>query len=531
MQVVPGDNRWAGIGQGIGEGLQQGMTQGVDRARLQQGFNAAQSLLTPGPNGQQASPGQIYLQLAQQFAGIPGGLQHLSEVFPVLLQESQRQAGIRSLNASQGSQPSPMVNPNRLPDGEIRNVPNKGPKGQRTLNGVEQQGSPSNEQPYAMQTGGMGPGGGAEYPDQGSNRNINRAMGESKKAYQQEAQLGLEGADGETQDEFITPWGPEHPDYKRITPERVREVQQQQLMAGGNLDQAEKIISAERTAAHDENQAMQSFYENKRADQKAARQLSQEQNTFLDGELDGRGWKGDPFYEAMARREFLKNMGNPRLKTDTAKWDPVRRKMEDVVASKTALASSGVGRPYPGQNYEAGYDAAKRGVQDFLKTAGYKLPNGEIDRTITDEAITTLMKQGWSKNEATSMVFPISGGVKKVIQTAPPLPTPHGGVAVRGSTFEQEKGKRYDAMASRLLQTIRPYDSLGVIREQLNLEQGYEKDDFNQILNRMEAQGWERSDFQKRESPYLEENVYPSLMEMLHGRSALELYKKAGKLR
>lgn len=519
MQILPQFDPWGQFGQQVGSGIGNYLTQATDRARFSQNLSAAQKLLEPiqeEGKTRQRTPTEILFGLYEASQGNPAFLQSIGEIYPHLLKEQTRQAGIQSLKDRQ------------LPNGERPNQPPRATGGNKTLGGLPQQAEPYNEQAYADQTGGFGPSENRpEIPQDKLGRNQYEGQSVDENAPPQPGQ--------ELLPEYLEPFGPSHPDFETISPEEEQQTQLTFLNSGSTLEEANKALQRRQEAIDKRNAGRQQNYENKRADQKASRELDKGQNAFLDKELESKGWNTDPFYQALARREFLKNQANPNLKSDTAKWEPVRQKLTKVVNAKTDLASSGVGRPYPWQNYDEAVKNATAGTRAFLDAAGFYGKNGERDKLIGDEAINTLMGQDWTRTEATNMVYGLSGAAKNMIRTAPPiysvsgLPIGKEKVNVINETGKGTREERLREVAEKFSYAVDEYDSLLVMREQFNLWHDYKEQDFTKILQLAEAMGWNPSEFQKSEMGKLAENIYPSLTEIFHGRGLREA-RKAGRL-
>lgn len=504
MQILPQFDPWGQFGQQLGSGIGNYLQQATDRARFTQNLSAAQQLLQPtqGPNGevQQRSPAELLFGLYQASGGNPAFLQTIGEIYPHLIKENTRQAGIAALN-NQNKQPQ------RLPNG---NVPNRPPRG------APQQAEPYNEQPYAMETGAVGPGN-QEVPQDRLGRN---------QIERQDVDESPQDQPGGQFNEYLEPFGPQHPEWETMSPEQERNIKLTYLNNASTLEEAQRDIQGKIQGMDKRNEARTVYYNNKRADQAAARQLSAEQNTFLNGELASRGWDKDPFYEAFARREFLKNQANPDLKTDIAKWEPVREKMEKLTKTKTNLSTAGVGRSFPWQNYDDAYRQTRASTQAFLNSAGFRRPDGTVDESIGDQAIDALMGQDWSRTEATSLTYPLSKGILNLIRKAPEVNGKFG-------TPLENKEHTLLQVAKRFYEEVKDHDSLLVMRDQLNLQHEYNEGDFDKILALAEGMGWEPSSFQDGELGLLRNEITPSLTEVIFGGKRFIqgfLHKRAGKL-
>ncbi len=495
MQML--QDPWYNASQQFGNGIGNYLQQATDRSLFRDNLSRAKQLMQPRQDAQgnqvPLSPSEMLFGLYEASGGNPAFINSIGEIFPTMIKEQQRMAGL-SGNQRPGNRPqqSPMQQP---PQQDPRLTSQMQPR-------------TSMMQPQQDQFQG----------NQGTDGNIQSAINQNQAQYPQ-AQSNQEG-----QADFLEPFGPKHPEWKTLSPEEIQQVTDNTLNAGGTQDLVETKLNRMQNAYDKENAARQAYYDNKRADQIATRNMTKEQASFLDSQRSTSKpeWNEDPYMKAYTDREFLKELGNPKHKSDLSRWEAVRNKGTRVQNLRSQI-SSGTGRPWLWESMPEKVNAARLATKPFIESG--RLPGGQIDQDTIEEAITQNMKNDWGREEATAISLPPSKGFENVITSAPVMSRMRGG---DGEVRDQNRlNQVYDTMANRFMQKMGPYDSLLVARKELERLKGFSAADANAIFDRMEAQGFKFSPFQESEKGHLQEGIFPSLTEIFNGATSLKSFRES----
>lgn len=547
MQILPQFDPWGQAGQQIGGGIGNYLMQATDRARFAQNLSAAQKFLQPrqGPNGEmiQPDPTQTLFGLLQASEGNPAFLNTVSEIYPQLLQHQRNKAttapGANPYRPRGGNQ-------QRLPDGEIPNVPNRGPRSQNTLNGVPQQGSPYNEQVQADQTGGAGPAGGGTY-DQPVMERGGRPQSVDE-GQQPGNQRGMTGPIQGMMRQDMPPQQP--PEIRTYTPEMEADVYQSMIDANATPEAAHNVSNQIRAGINQENADKIQLYDLDRQIAATNRQINDEQRKLVDDRLAEMGWVGtkenpvDPlesnWNRMIASELFYDASQNPNLSSDAQRWNETYKKMTGIKNAETNILS-GTGNPWPWESYETAMKGAQGATKAFLnQSKAYNPKTGEYDPVKVQRAIRLNQDNDWMPDEAREIAIPLSDSVNKIVRSAPSMnrvEVPKGWesfAAGRDQYHETDKKKldqRYDQVAKSLAENMGKNDSLLVARRKLFNNGNWNKNDFLEVLNRMEARGYKLSPYQEQERGLLQEDLKLTPGEIFSGYTGRKALREPKRLK
>lgn len=170
---------------------------------------------------------------------------------------------------------------------------------------------------------------------------------------------------------------------------------------------------------------------------------------------------------------------------------------------------------------------AKDWAQKHLKNFG----NFRQDR---EKLMTLFMQNGFTRAEASSIVKPVTEGLKKGLDSIGNMTekgrTGYQGVMevdkpLMGKKREDYINKLSDVMADKLTKD----DSILLLRDTLFRDRAVDEDAFSDALRlaqqKMEEQGKTLNPEQQAEIPYLKEKVKPSLMDMFFGDESFDFRK------
>lgn len=540
MMRVPGFNPLAPIGEGLASGLSRGLEQGIDRGRFMGNLSAAQQLYQPkyDENGNQIpnniSPAQMLLGLYQASGGNPAFIQSIGEIFPTLLAEQRRTAGTGFNffgNRDAGGQPN---QPGRQPGSQPMH-----PQGQ----GMGQ------PQPPQMQPGAQPGMQLMQQPQDGYNAAYAPPQPQPGMQPQQAPPQQMAGSEL---------GGTLSPDLYQFTPQDQEELVNQ--MVANNVATPQQAFEFSNQIAKNINESndirLRKF--------NAERTVDQEQRGLVDKVLQETGFGGgfdasplamgvpgagtqtppDELMGLHAYETWNRLAADPKYKNDTQRAAALKGELLRVKNAQNELLK-GQGSPYIWQNPNKAMQGAYRANQTFLKsTKAYNPQTGQYEIPWVDRAIDLNMQMDWPADVARELAVPLSEKANASIRGAPTMfkvkmpkdwevVTQLGGRPIDAYHIDDPKqlDKNYNQIAASLVKTLGPNDSLVVARRKLYNNSGVNKNDFNEILKRMEGMGYQKSPFQERELGELNRDVQPSVGEFLQGYSIWDMIKSKAYLR
>lgn len=312
---------------------------------------------------------------------------------------------------------------------------------------------------------------------------------------------------------------------------------QSQPMAGGDQVSQEglaapggggtPILNAQEQAIYQQLlqrnlQAAESYKQARVADKTNALQYQnslREQAQNQKAELDNRvvqmiqgldGGEGGPLGSQLSRWQdlgyqyFQELKGSPQYQNATADkiWSGVRQRLQGKINDLGSLSRNV--RPNLGQDPGDRVDATRGAVQSHLRKYG--------DSPAERESLTSqLMSQGWSREEAASLVSPASSGIKNLI----------GDIGKNLTNGEAE------VLVDKMTQQIKPTDSLYNIKAQLVREAGL-SDAVAQAITKSVAENLQEAgklgEYQANEVSLLDRTIQPSLYEVFSSKASQKGY-------
>jgi len=222
----------------------------------------------------------------------------------------------------------------------------------------------------------------------------------------------------------------------------------------------------------------------------ADRGLESEQRTFVDqnaqdflrqqGFSDEKG--GVPqYYTDTAYRMFQdKKSRNPKG-TDQQIWSQARQKLGQMIEHE-AIGSQ-KGRPWLGGiGKKNAVNQTKAWAEDYLKMAG----NTPESRA---KAQTILMNGGWSRHMAKEITQPFSPSLEKTFNKLPKIaaerPGPQGQVPMGTVNANKQKMKQIEAMVPQLAKSVSGQDSIYLLRNKLVRDKGMNKIQADEIIEQV----------------------------------------------
>lgn len=529
MQML--QDPWYNAAQQFGSGVGNYLQQATDRSIFRDNLSAAQNLMQS--QGGNLSPTQALFGLLQASGGNPAFLQTVGDIFPTLLSEKRRPAGT-PLNFFGGGSQRPPGAPGqtgqRLPDGNRANVPPSEGRQYRTTNGQPQDVSPYNAQMYQDTTGGIS-GPPTANVNVGTSENVNRDVQPPARYAGPEQQGSLS------------------PDLYEFTPADQESLINE--MVGNQWATPEQAMNYASKIAENVNNSNKI----KQAKFEAERVIDKDQRDFLNERLTSKGIgkdpqtgeEKDPYLSTLAYQEWNRAATNPNLKSDTQRWNEVEKTLTRVRNAEDQLLR-GSGSPYIWQDATKSMQGARRANEAYIKAMNaYNPKTDEYNIPYVDRAIALNNDQGWPEDISRALVVPPSQKAVNAIRSAPSMykkeaDIPRGwfanadpealkGMDVNRINDPKQKDKIYDKIANDLFKNLGKNDSLVVARRMLFNNAGVNKNDFNEILDRMKGMGYQLSPFQEREAGILNQDVERNIAEILEGASLWEMIKPKGYLK
>lgn len=511
---------WYNAAQTAAGGLQRGLEEGITRGRAQKTLSGASSLFQPIGYDENNTPiqrpfGEVMLQLAGAGYGIPGFQQYLGEIAPYLQQEYARQARQKVRPQYQGGKGK------SLPNGQIPNKTPQHGRGVETLNHVDQQGEPYNETPYAAESG-------YETPVRQSDQPVVEhppGRGHEK-----------EFVAGKTHHPETT--GP-HPALSYFGPEEQESLRQQLLSQNYPPQQIEQAVQAAAQAVESQNKAVIEGQQLNQRDVELNRQITGEQNAYIDNQLDrlsggaiydekgnrravinpDSAWQ-DPQTQRVAKTFFLQARGQKGNETDAKAWREAEANTQRYINTKDNLMSVG-GRPEFGNDYKRRYNAMKTATGAYLRSTpyGYNKDTGEYNLEAVNEAIASNMENGWLYEESAEAATPMSKKSIDVIHGAPDMrKVAPIGIAGERNVDNRAVQNAVQKTADMLLKNGMPrWDNMLSLRRQLFMQKGWGNAEFQALVDAMEARGWKPSEYQDEQLGRLQQDINPPLYEIFMG--------------
>lgn len=484
VQILPRFDPGGEIGRAFGGGAGEQLGIQADRNRILSGLDNLKNL-----NLEKSSAGDIIKNLAQSFAGVPGGMQVLQEILPTLLSQRQSYGYGESLG---GQYPG-----SRQAGGSIDL--------DETSQLINKEGSPESFQENIQADISGGP--------------------RSNLAPNLQKVPGLE--------EDI-------PAYQPMSRQERQQFARNMAAAGSKPNEIQQALNLEEDRRY---KVWQSLVDAKKARTEQFREergLENEQRNFIKDslatELNVPAENLDP-YEIQKGYEFFKRYQENALKnnknlTDQQLWNLARKDFnmmrESFDSAKEKLTRPGL---FAG-DYKNRLKIAKDWAQKHLKTYG----NFKQDR---DKIVSMLTQNGYTLPEAQSIVRPMKPQLEKAISGTPPirdiLKIRGGpGQSLRRERISPDKQNEYfDKLADNIAKSLGNNDSILLLRENLVRKKGLTEEEFQEVLSnaegKMEEMGKSLSPEQKEEIPHLRNRVRPSLYEILF-ESGFDLRKEFPRL-
>jgi len=215
--------------------------------------------------------------------------------------------------------------------------------------------------------------------------------------------------------------------------------------------------------------------------------------------------------------------------SDEQIWSEAGRKLEQKVED-LAQAGDKHYRPTWRMNKDRRSKQAQDWTQQHLKAYGDNPEERALLKSI-------MMDNGWSREESTAIVQPMSKEESSALSSIPKGPAPlrpmsANQAAIQGIQRDEKVNEYINQIAPKLRDSLKPSDSLFLLKSKLVREKGLTDEDAQRVIDKMRepytnAKGEEAQlqlqNHQVADLSLLQENTRPSLYDIIFGDRTVEI--------